>query len=103
MQQKADTESRSRNPDTDDVRIDWFIFTVGSLLLLMVVIPIVIAPELSEKMVASAFTFVTGQIGVWYVISGFGIFIYLMSLTISQKGRIVLGPPGVTADYSNFS
>ena len=64
MQHEADAESHSRNPDTEEVRIDWFIFTVGGLLLLMVVVPIVIAPEWSEKTIASAFTFVTGQIGV---------------------------------------
>ena len=70
----ADSNSLQGNRDTEDVRVDWFIFTVGSLLLLMVVIPIVVIPQWSERMILSAFSFVTGEFGVWYVIGGFGIF-----------------------------
>jgi len=51
MQHEADAESHSPNPDTEEVRIDWFIFTVGGLLLLMVVVPIVIAPDMGTKLV----------------------------------------------------
>ena len=89
--------------NNEEPRIDWFIFLVGTMLLFMVVIPIVIAPEWSDALIDRAFKYVTREFGVWYVCIACFIFIFLVWVGASPKGRIVLGPDDCKPSYSNFS
>ena len=84
-------------------KIDWFIFTVGTVLLLMVVVPIVVAPAWSEQVINDVMAYITGTYGIWYVNLACVVFVFLVWLAISEKGRIVLGPEGVQPSYSRFS
>ena len=84
-------------------QIDWFIFLVGTALLLAVVIPIVVAPDWSIGIINAAFQFITSQFGVYYVMAASIIFVFLLWLGVSRFGGIVLGPQGTTPAYSKFS
>ena len=84
-------------------RIDWFIFLIGSALLLTVVIPMVVAPDWSENVIANVMAYITSNYGIWYVNLACVVFVFLIWLAFSKKGHIVLGPSGVKPDYSRFS
>lgn len=99
----ANDEHRASENAEDKPAIDWFIFAVGTVLLLAVVFAIVLAPQWSEDVIDSTFAFITGGFGVWYVIAASIFFILLLWLALSEKGRVVLGPPGVQPSYSKFS
>ena len=89
--------------DSNGSQIDWFIFVVGTALLAAVVIPIVVAPEWSFGVINVSFKFITNEFGVYYVWAACIIFVYLVWLSISRFGSIVLGPEGTKAQYSKFS
>jgi len=84
-------------------RVDWFIFFVGSFLLLMAVVPIVVEPESSELIIDRAFGAITNDYGILYVVLGCSVFFFLVALALSRKGRIVLGPVGEPPAYSRFA
>jgi len=84
-------------------QIDWFIFVGGTVVLLAAVVPIAVAPEWSIKMVAAAFSFLTQQFGVYYVIAACAILVFLLWVAISDFGGTVLGPTGVAPSHSKFS
>lgn len=89
--------------DSNGSQIDWFIFIVGSALLAAVVIPIVVVPDWSFSVINTAFQFITNELGVYYVWAACLIFVFLVWLSISRFGGIVLGPEGTEAAYSKFS
>jgi BCCT family betaine/carnitine transporter len=89
--------------DTNTPRIDWFIFAGGSLLLLAVVIPIIVAPQWSELQIAEAFGYITEEMGIFYIIAACTILVYLLVIAFGKNGGLVLGPPGVEPAYSKFS
>ena len=89
--------------ENESPRIDWFIFIVGSALLLSVVIPIVVAPEWSVGLVNSAFAFLTQHLGVYYVLTACLVFAFLLWIALGKAGNIVLGPEDTPPAYSKFS
>jgi len=89
--------------DSNESQIDWFIFIGGTMLLAAVVIPIVVAPEWSSGIIEASRQFITGEFGVYYVWAACIIFIFLLWLSMSRFGGIVLGPAGTEAAYSKFS
>ncbi len=89
--------------DSKGSQIDWFIFIVGTALLAAVVIPIVVAPEWSFGVINASFQFITNELGVYYVWAACITFIFLVWLSISRFGGILLGPPGTEATYSKFA
>ena len=80
--------------DSNGSQIDWFIFVVGTALLAAVVIPIVVAPEWSFGVINVSFKFITTEFGVYYVWAASITFVFLVWLSISRFGGIVLGPEG---------
>ncbi len=89
--------------DSNGSQIDWFIFLAGTALLTAVVIPIVVAPEWSFRIINVSFQFITREFGVYYVWAACIIFVFLLWLSISKYGGIVLGPEGTEPAYSKFS
>ena len=89
--------------DSNGSQIDWFIFFVGTALLVAVVVPIVVAPEWSFGVIQTAFRFLTNQFGVFYVIAACLTIVFLLWISISKYGGIVLGPEGTKPEYSKFS
>ncbi len=84
-------------------QIDWFIFIGGTLVLLAAVVPIAVAPEWSIKIVAAAFSFLTQQFGVYYIVAACAILVFLLWVAINDFGGTILGPTGVAPSHSRFS
>lgn len=82
-------------------KVDWFIFTTGSLLLMAVILPIVFAPDASRDLIATIFAFITNEIGVLYIITATAVLVMLLSIAVSKWGRIRLGDE--KPHYSSFS
>lgn len=89
--------------DTEAPSTDWFIFIAGSALLLSVVLTIVISPEWSADVINIARAYLTGEFGVWYILGTCIVFVFLVVLALSEKGRIILGPADEPPTYSRFS
>ena len=89
--------------NSKEPQIDWFIFFGGTLLLLAVVVPIIVAPEWSLGVVNASFEFLTQQFGVYYIIAACTVLVFLLWIGISDSGAIVLGPDGVAPSHSRFS
>ena len=85
--------NNSRKP-----QIDRFIFVGGTLVLLAAVVPIVVAPEWSVKMIDAAFSFLTQQFGIYYIIAACAIFVFLLWVSVSDFGGTVLGRIDGTSD-----
>ena len=84
-------------------QVDWFIFFGGTILLLSVVIPVIVAPQWSLMIIDAAFGFITERFGVFYVFAACLVFGFLLWIAFSEYGRIVLGPEGATPAHSRFS
>ena len=83
--------------------IDWFVFTGGTVFLLLIVLPVVFAPEKSAEWINLAFRYLTSRFGVLYLAIAAAIFVFLLILALGPSGKKVLGPPGVKAEHSRFS
>lgn len=89
--------------DENESQIDWFIFIVGTALLAAVVIPVVVWPEWSFGVINASFKYITNEFGVYYVWAASIVFAFLLWLSISRFGGIVLGPEGTKPQYSRFA
>jgi BCCT family betaine/carnitine transporter len=99
---RRQSEPKNISPDQSPA-VDWFVFVVGSALLLAVVLPIVIAPEWSGAAIDRARAFLTSEFGIVYIVLACLVFFFLLALAIGPSGRLVLGPPGQLPAHSRFS
>jgi BCCT family betaine/carnitine transporter len=87
----------------NDPELDWFILICGSALLAIIVLSMILEPESSLLIINHAFTVITRDFGIIYILLLNAIIVFLTYLTLSKKGSIKLGPEGAKKDYSNFS
>lgn len=83
--------------------IDWPTFVGAFTLLLLVTIPLVIWPESGEEVVNAANAYVTTNFGVLYLLVGIMIFFFLIYVSFSANGQILLGDKGEKAEFNDFS
>ena len=81
--------------------LDRFIFFAGGGLLISVVVPIILFPEDSARVINQIFTYLTTELGILYILAAIGTLTVLMIIGIGPLGRTKLGqdPP----PYSRFS
>jgi BCCT family betaine/carnitine transporter len=92
-----------RLPDTDPAaNIDWFIFIASAGIVFAVCIPLALYPEAGEIALNGAFTYVTEQLGIAYILFSIGAISLLLYLAFSRFGHIVLGGSGAP-DFGTFS
>ncbi len=80
---------------------DWFIFYTGTGILLAIVLWIVIFPAPSENAINMAFDFLTGYLGIFYILAAISVLSLLLWLAFSRFGAIKLGDGD--PEYSVFS
>ena len=90
------------NPSSRRPEIDWFIFIASAFIVFAVCIPLGLYPEAGAVVLNDAFTFVTEELGIVYIVASIGAIGFLLFLAFSRFGRIVLGTKA-GPDYSNFS
>ena len=81
--------------------LDRFIFFSSGAVLLSVVLPIILFPEDSARIINQIFTYLTAELGVLYILAAIGTLTVLMVVGIGPLGKTRLGrnPPA----YSRFS
>jgi BCCT family betaine/carnitine transporter len=76
----------------------------GSLALLLgVTLPLILFPEQGAAWVLSARGFVTGNLGVLYLMLGVGAAGFMIYICMSDIGQITLGEPGEEPEFSTVS
>ncbi|MBM7553723.1 BCCT family transporter [Thalassobacillus pellis] len=83
--------------------IDWPTFIGAFILLIAVVIPLVIYPDAGKAFVNQANAFVTSNFGVLYLVMGLLIFAFLIFVSFSDHGHILLGDEGERPEFNTFS
>lgn len=84
-------------------QLDWFILICGSALLAIIVLGMIFEPQSSLLMINQAFSIVTKNFGIFYILLLNTIIVFLAYLILSKKGSIKLGSEGEGKEYSNFS
>ena len=92
---------RLSDPEHQQPKVDWFIFSLGAALLGAVVLPIVAFPEFSESAINLAFGLITQELGVIYVALATTILVFLLYAAFGPWGHIRLGNSEVR--YGQFS
>ncbi len=87
----------------ENVRIDRTIFTASILLIIMVCVPLALFPEKGFESVDALFTFLTTQLGVLYLWAGLACLGFLLWLSFSKYGDIVLGRAHEKPKFSLYS
>ena len=85
-----------------ETEVDWFIFGTGSALLILVILPIVFFPEMSQSVIGEIFAYITHTLGIVYIIAAIGTIGLLIWIALSRYGGIVLGQADKPV-YSEFS
>jgi len=98
-----DKKTNALKTQQNDPELDWFILICGSVLLAIIVLSMILEPESSLLVINHAFTLITTEFGIVYILLLNAIIVFLTYLTFSKKGSIRLGPKGAKKDYSNFS
>ncbi|SHJ78415.1 betaine/carnitine transporter, BCCT family [Dethiosulfatibacter aminovorans DSM 17477] len=73
------------------------------VLLIVVIIPIAVAPEASTDFINGLLGGITGNFGWLFLLAGIGSFGFLMYCAFSKYGDIKFGGPDSKPDYSTFS
>ncbi len=81
--------------------LDRFIFFTSGAVLFSVVLPIILFPENSTRVINQMFTYITTELGVLYILAAIGTLTVLMVVGIGPLGKIKLGQNQPT--YSRFS
>ncbi len=84
----------------DNNLIDKPTFAGSLALLLLVTIPLIVFPEQGAKWVESARDFLTKNFGFAYLALGLGSFFFMLYVAISSVGKIKLGAPDETPEFS---
>ncbi len=81
--------------------VDWFVFLTSAVTIFSICIPLGLYPERGAELLNEGFEFVTGRLGVVYIL--FSIFAvgFLLYLAFSRFGSVRLG--GDTPEFSDFS
>ena len=95
------SQSNEENKNTSN--IDLSIVSLGSILLLSIVIAIVTNQEWSKKAIDSSFDFITSEFGIAYIVILNISLVFLCALAFGKHGKIVLGDTNSDKDYSDFS
>lgn len=86
---------------TGRVEIDGLIFSLGSLILLSVIVPILWAPDETTTFIGQLFDFLTNELGILYVILAIFVTVFLLAIALGRFGSIRLGDAEPV--HSNFS
>ncbi len=84
-------------------KIEKKVFFPAVIILAVIIIPLYLAPEVSNKIISSVFEFCTGRLGFLYLLACLVSFGFLIWLTVSKHGNVKLGTAEDKPQYSNLS
>lgn len=83
--------------------IDWPTFIGALIIILAVSIPLMLFPELGAEVINKANTFMTTNLGVFYILLGILALFFLLYVAFSKHGKIKLGGRDVKREFNTFS
>lgn len=95
--------NRRREKPMEKVKIDRIIFTSSILVILLVCVPLVLFPDDARGVVNTTFSFITSQLCVVYLWAGIGCLGFLLWLSFSRHGSLVLGQKNEKPRFSLYS
>jgi BCCT family betaine/carnitine transporter len=84
-------------------KIEKKVFIPAVVILAVIIIPLYLAPEISNQIISSVFEFCTGRLGFLYLLACLVSFGFLIWLTVSKHGNVKLGSAEDKPQYSNLS
>ena len=87
----------------DEQNVDKFAFAATVAAILLVSIPLLIAPEAGARLLTDAYAYVANQFGVLYILAGCATLVLLGWLAFGRFGQVVLGTPGEAPEFSTYS
>ncbi|HEB28053.1 MAG TPA: BCCT family transporter [Porticoccus sp.] len=86
-----------------DQNIDKTNFVGTIMVILLVSVPLIIAPEAGAKIIQECYDFIASQFGVLYLLSGCAALLLLVWLAFSRYGGITLGDENEPPEFSTYS
>jgi BCCT family betaine/carnitine transporter len=86
-----------------DTRIDKFTFFMVLVILFSIAVPLILFPEQGKEWVGIARSFVSANFGFAYLAFGVIALLFVIYIVISDIGKIKLGRPEETAEFSDAS
>ena len=84
-------------------KTDWFVFILTGIVITVVTLLLLIAPQDSQHALKWALSFVTSKTGVLYIWFGIVVLFFLLIIALSRFGSIKLGPPNEKPEHSTSS
>ncbi|MEM8561823.1 MAG: BCCT family transporter [Pseudomonadota bacterium] len=83
--------------------VDRINFSATLLVILLVSVPLIFAPEAGAKVLEQAYEFIATQFGFLYLLAGCAALILLLWLAFGRFGKVKLGDEADTPEFSTFS
>ncbi len=83
--------------------IDKGVFFPALIVLILVIVPLYVAPEFSNRVINALFSFCTGKMGFLYILASLASFGFLFWLTFSKYSKVKLGRSDEKPQFGNFS
>jgi BCCT family betaine/carnitine transporter len=84
-------------------KVDWPVFLAALTCLLIVTLPLALAPEASGQVIDRLYAWLSSHLGPAYLWAGLGSFGFVSYLACSRYGSVVLGESRDDTEFSNFS
>ncbi len=72
--------------EPEEPKIDWFIFTATGIVIAVVTLLLLLAPQASQEAITGTFSFITGKTGLLYIWFGIGVLFFCCSLHLDHSG-----------------
>ena len=89
--------------EPEEPKIDWFIFTTTGIVIAVVTLLLLLAPQASQEAITTTFSFITGKTGLLYIWFGIGVMFFLLLVALGTFGSITLGPSNERPEHSTLS
>lgn len=86
-----------------DKRIDWISFATCVALILAICIPLVAFPGRGSRFLADAYDFITGELGILYLVAGIASLGLLLWLALGRYAHVRLAAGDEAPEFSTFS
>jgi BCCT family betaine/carnitine transporter len=86
-----------------DSNVDKTNFAASVLVIFLVSVPLIYAPEQGARLLQQSYDYVASQFGFLYIFCGSATLVFLMWLALGPYGRVILGQPGESPEFSTYS
>ena len=89
--------------EPEEPKIDWFIFTATGIVIAVVTLLLLLAPQASQEAIKDTKAFLTANTGFLYIWFGIGVLFFLLLIALGPFGSITLGPSNEYPEHSTLS